>query len=733
MSYIEENPFRQLGVFSNASKKEIVANQGKIKAFLTTGRQVSFDTDFNAVLSPVIRNEETLAKAVNDIALPKDWFVASLFWFVNQKDDDAFNYLRTGNIEKAAELFYNKPTIVSNLNMAVICMILERWSAALFYYSRIFNKVDFKILSIALNGEFSPIDENEAIRLFANRLTTEYANVNWVECMFQTEIQLWNSETVSSDFLSRTPLCETIKRFCSKKTEKTLEDAVSSAEKESKNDALSNLRAAEWLTEISKKNLKSLHLVEGRQSNKCVVIADKIAVQILDNCIRYYNQEKEDTKKARSIIKLLKYALRIAEGELAKKRCQDNYNYIKKECDSLLPEEIEDENRIIDNQIADFRKMLSMSDNCIQYLNATIGNCYKHLEKIRLKLGEESIHYVNISSKIVSFALDEAIAEVNKQMKRHQESGQSEKYAQALVWTMSIFSGIENFKKNAATNERFYESKKQLVALRIRLNSQKVNLHQSTIAPTSTRQHNSHSGRPTSYTQPKRPQPATNSSNVKNNSSDKGYVIFAIFILIVFGIVIWTIAHMESNPQTQPRQTERLQESSVNNDSEEADTIVSDVYTEDTYADETTIENNWLEQYKDNSLRTGATPYQDKYGKNAKNGNAKLTITAPINSDVLVIIKNKSGYVVKHAYIQASDTYSFTMKAGTYQPFFVFGNSWCPEKTAPNGELGYFLESVSISKDEFQKIGNYQELQYTLQEVKYGNFHAETSNPEEAF
>ncbi len=36
MNYIENNPYRILGVLSNSSMKEIVSNFGKIKAFANT-------------------------------------------------------------------------------------------------------------------------------------------------------------------------------------------------------------------------------------------------------------------------------------------------------------------------------------------------------------------------------------------------------------------------------------------------------------------------------------------------------------------------------------------------------------------------------------------------------------------------------------------------------------------------------------------------------------------------
>ena len=48
-----ENPFRILGVFANATKKEIVANQGKANAFLKVGRPVEYPLDLGKLMPSV--------------------------------------------------------------------------------------------------------------------------------------------------------------------------------------------------------------------------------------------------------------------------------------------------------------------------------------------------------------------------------------------------------------------------------------------------------------------------------------------------------------------------------------------------------------------------------------------------------------------------------------------------------------------------------------------------------
>jgi hypothetical protein len=144
------------------------------------------------------------------------------------------------------------------------------------------------------------------------------------------------------------------------------------------------------------------------------------------------------------------------------------------------------------------------------------------------------------------------------------------------------------------------------------------------------------------------------------------------------------------------------------------------------------------DKYIDNSLQTGDTPYSDFYGENLScedYGCSQITIRTPSNSDVLVTIK-QNGEVVRHAYIQANDSYSFSFPNGTYQAFFYYGRGWNPEKEMkrmPQGTLkGGFLEDESFGKNDPQILEN-QELTYELILQQNGNFSTRPSNAEDVF
>lgn len=142
-------------------------------------------------------------------------------------------------------------------------------------------------------------------------------------------------------------------------------------------------------------------------------------------------------------------------------------------------------------------------------------------------------------------------------------------------------------------------------------------------------------------------------------------------------------------------------------------------------------------EYLENSLTTGTQPYSDFYGESYVCHRAQcsaIEVTAPINSDIVVIIKrnNDSGKVVSHAYIEAGDKYTFDLPNGVFQPFFYYGEGWNPNKDMGNGVMGGFVQDESFSKDAPQRIDDCV-LSYVLQLRKDGNFQTKSSSRSEMF
>jgi hypothetical protein len=144
------------------------------------------------------------------------------------------------------------------------------------------------------------------------------------------------------------------------------------------------------------------------------------------------------------------------------------------------------------------------------------------------------------------------------------------------------------------------------------------------------------------------------------------------------------------------------------------------------------------DEYIDNSLNTGATPYAYCFGKNKScttEGCSQIKVTTPYNSDVLVIIK-KNDKVYRHAYINGGSSYTFEFPDGTYQIFFYYGKGWYPGKEMKRTTCGLlkggFVSSESFGKDDSQTLNN-SILTYELVLQEGGNFSTSPSDSDEAF
>ena len=145
LKLIQNNPYRFLGVCSNAPIAERLANSRRINAFLKVNKEVIFPLDLSDTLSPVHRSIEELNKVTNSINLPQDQLKFSLFWFIRVSSIDkmALEYLQNGNLSKALELWGKKEDFSTLLNKGVLSFIMEDDGSAIHYITK-FTTVPLK-------------------------------------------------------------------------------------------------------------------------------------------------------------------------------------------------------------------------------------------------------------------------------------------------------------------------------------------------------------------------------------------------------------------------------------------------------------------------------------------------------------------------------------------------------------------------------------------------------------
>lgn len=465
MDFINSNPYRILGVLSNSSRKEIVANYSKIKAYLKTGKQLSFENDFNGILKPVVRNEETTANAYNAITLPKDRFLAGFFWFIESTDLDsnAIDHIRLGDIDKAIDVLRTKPTVSACINLALLHLIKKEYTTALYYYAYLLDVEEKRCELLSILTENTELfSEDETIRLFVDKLVTCFPEVNWIQSLSQKQITVGKDILDIKDFFVKSNVYECLTDRLTNIYVKRIENCLHEASRINKKDAKSSLSSALLLEEKSKNLLRTLRVALGKDNRTFIELSDKIAVQTLDHCIDYYNNEKDNPQKAKVIIKLLRFAMRTAEGKIAKDRCKQNLEFIKSQCEKLLVDEIKVEVQYIDRQISEFNKFYSISkSNYVGYLESTLYNCFQQLLAIKNKVGEEHILYIKESSKVVNFAVDIVSTEVDYKVQEYKRltnpkgtTAYSE-FKNTFKWGKIILDSVKALAKDVQTSERF--------------------------------------------------------------------------------------------------------------------------------------------------------------------------------------------------------------------------------------------------------------------------------------
>ncbi len=146
----------------------------------------------------------------------------------------------------------------------------------------------------------------------------------------------------------------------------------------------------------------------------------------------------------------------------------------------------------------------------------------------------------------------------------------------------------------------------------------------------------------------------------------------------------------------------------------------------------------FTQQWKNNSLSTGAMPYYYCYGSSNycdNYGCSKISVQTG-GADVLVTIKNIYGTVIRHAYINGGYSFTFNVPDGQYQVFFYSGTGWNPNKymksTSCGNLHGGFVSGEDVTKDDYISLYS-QQMTYELILQQNGNLNTKPSSKDEAF
>lgn len=391
MKIINNNPYRQLGVYSTSTQKEVVANQGKMKAFLKVGRQVSFPLDLNGLLPDVLRTEESVADATSKLSLPTEQLKYAQFWFSKntQLDEIACGKLTNGDIDGAIEI-WNKKTSASSLQNLLVCTLIKnQLGNAISYAQTLYSSYSDEFVKMVLGDNAFATSDNLA-HDFLNILCDEFKPIQFLGYITNSE---W-------------------KEFVGIKSTKPIIDKLTSAIDICKSSRgkgpTDRLNAGTKLMNDTKSYLTQLKQFVSASDLQYQMIADKLGLEILQCGIDYYN-DSDAVEAAHKAMVLQKYAQSVVVGKMAKDRCKENVDILTKIIAELPPSQVFKEDRAIKEELRRFCTLPDKITYSVNLLNAT----KPHLQAIKSKMGVSNSYYLKISTQVVGNALHNVIEEVN--------------------------------------------------------------------------------------------------------------------------------------------------------------------------------------------------------------------------------------------------------------------------------------------------------------------------------
>ncbi len=351
MQIIQNNPYRTVGLLVGATAKEQERQVRRLKQFIEADQEPAEDFSF-PTLGNIQRTLNSVEEAASKLNLDSDKMNAALFWFYRGNpitDEPAFDALKDGNIDDAISIWtkLTNDKEVDNRNASAF----QNLSTLVLNNS--FTERKEELLEIGLLRKLKFL-ESDFVKDFKAIATDETFKTTKrdIQLCFLTALQaeLEKHGGISSDKFIRiiTKITFTAKDDFLKGYVQTpigqIERKIEEVKTKRKTNKSGAAIAGKVLFEQTTANLTILKSILGSSNIKYASMADKVAEEILQCGIDYFNesQEKESSANyAETAMKLTKLAESIAVGNLTKDRVKDSINTLEELKDKEISQAIQ--------------------------------------------------------------------------------------------------------------------------------------------------------------------------------------------------------------------------------------------------------------------------------------------------------------------------------------------------------------------------------------------------------
>lgn len=333
--YIQNNPFRVMGVFTNDSAVILSSNHSRMKAFAAIGKDVVFSHDMvNVFGTKPIRHTDALATSIAAISSPEGRLRYGLFWFMNLTATDAkalAALARGGNLLEARQIWEEGEQNMSSLQNQLMCCLLKdprSYSKALQIAMTLYTKYAQEFILTVSNG-FNTITSDGLMPTFLAEIVKASDGKCW---WWDKAVKRSGNEAVAHLWSEAKATLHINK----------LHDALNVAKTTEIHSTQDNYDIAIRLMQQAEphlKALKELKEVHPLLLSRYTTIADAVCEEILDREIEYYNHIGWFVGKTDRALNLERFCYCYAATIRFKDRCRLNINITmrRKEDAPLFP------------------------------------------------------------------------------------------------------------------------------------------------------------------------------------------------------------------------------------------------------------------------------------------------------------------------------------------------------------------------------------------------------------
>lgn len=445
MKIIQNNPYRKVGLLAGSTAREQTRQISRLKKYIEAEQEPKDDFSF-PILGNLQRSLNDVEEATSKLILNSDKINAALFWFWNGNpitDEAAFDALKSGDIETASEIWdklitrtdkegnrFWKPITEKNYSAFHNCSILNIINANGNLHNGIVANLYFlesnlvqKFISTVAD-ETHITDKKELQLSFLNQLLSD------IEENKKTSLPKFLEILNKHEFVAK---LDFMKGFVQKPIEQ-IEHKIEAAKKKRKANKANASKAGQELFTATANDLTQLETIVGSNDIKYMTVADKVANEILQCSIDYFNDSQEKDRSSdyiESAMRLAKQADAIAVGKLTKDRVKDS---------------IETLSEMKDREITQAIQLLQSVKDAYETNDKQIRADVRKLEEtdVQIKMGYRSINWIAVEENIknsinwqeVNKLLISILSDINlKKIKESDEIEAKKEFWELLNWT----------------------------------------------------------------------------------------------------------------------------------------------------------------------------------------------------------------------------------------------------------------------------------------------------------